>query len=161
MKTVCLLLSICCLAAPVAAAEVPVTYAGWALVTAVDDGDSFTVDIDGRTDEVRMLRIDAPEKDQPFGDVAGRYLTGLILHQRVYLNCTARGVYKRLLCRVRLHGQELAPILTGAGLAWGYHKSVRHFHTAARAQKLGLWGLPAAPIAPEDWRKRGSKNAGK
>ena len=140
MKKLNLTVFIILLSAAALAAEVPPGFSGWALVTAVDDGDSFTADINGVSAEVRMLYIDAPEKDQPFGDVAGRYLTGLILHQRVYLKCKARDVYARYLCQVRLHGQDLAPVLVGAGPGLGISQIGAAFSCRRQGPKDGPVG---------------------
>lgn len=47
-------------------------------VTKVSDGDTIWVATDSGREKVRMDRIDAPEKDQPFGKEASEMLSGKI-----------------------------------------------------------------------------------
>ncbi len=47
-------------------------------VTKVSDGDTIWVVTDSGREKVRMDRIDAPEKDQPFGKEASEMLSGKI-----------------------------------------------------------------------------------
>ena len=127
-------------------------YAGPALVIDVDDGDSFTVKINGHKDRVRILGMDAPELGQPYGKKAGLYLTSLLKKQTVSLSCVARDKYHRLLCHVRHHNYNIASIMVGAGLAWSYSKQLKSLENAARQNRLGLWRA-SNPIRPRKWRK--------
>lgn len=54
-------------------------------VTRVEDGDTIFVMYDGQEEEVRLIGIDAPELDEPFGQEAKDYLTELMGEGVVYL----------------------------------------------------------------------------
>jgi len=64
--------------APATSVTVVVPAGDEAVVTRVFDGDSFEAEIDGREVEVRMLGINAPERDECHGDVARGRLRDLI-----------------------------------------------------------------------------------
>lgn len=66
-------------------------------VAKVVDGDSFQTK-DGR--RIRLLGIDAPEKDNCFGNTAGEKLKDLLLGKRVRLKNTVTDDYGRLLANV-------------------------------------------------------------
>ena len=138
---------------PAPAKAVPGAYTGWAVVSREDDGDGFFVNIKGAKGEfpVRMLGIDAPELDQPHGDVAAKFLAWAVLGRRVYLKCVGRDKYGRLLCRVRHRGRDLAALFVAAGMAWAGDKKLKGLQLAARAARLGLWA-GASPIHPGRWR---------
>src|SRR3990172_2684833 len=52
-------------------------------VVAVDEGDSFAIFNLNRSVKVRLIGIDAPEKVQPYGEVARQHLADLILDRFV------------------------------------------------------------------------------
>ena len=89
-----------------------------------------------------MLKLDAPELDQPHGKDAARMLQGLLDGQAVRMRIVGRDKYKRLLADVYLSGKLAARAVVAAGLAWAGHSSTRSQHRAAKRAKLGLWGQP-------------------
>ncbi|MCJ7781731.1 MAG: lamin tail domain-containing protein [Acidimicrobiia bacterium] len=123
------------------------------------DGDSMEVDIDGRTEEVRLLGINAPEGDECFGGEARNTLIGMIADQNLVLvegggDDTDR--YGRLLRYVYVDGENVNGRMLAEGRAvtlQGDHRYNDEFveisNLAAEAM-LGMWAHdacgPASPL---------------
>ena len=93
--------------------------AGGALVTHVTDGDTFDVRIDGRTDTVRIIGVNAPERGECLADDAGRWLRDRIDGETVVLVRVEsdRDQFDRLLRYVEVGGVDVGEELVEAGLA--------------------------------------------
>lgn len=141
-------------------------------VVRVIDGDTVTV-ADGRHRKVkvRLVGIDAPEKDQPYGREAKAHLASLVLGKVVDVEWDKRDSYGRVIGRVlaapgncpgcdRSRDVGLAQI--SAGYAWWYRSESRELshaeksgyalaENAARARHSGLWAAPE-PMPPWTWR---------
>ncbi len=133
-------------------------------MTRVADGDTITVlDASNNQHKIRLQGIDAPEKNQAYGDAAGRYLAGLVAGQEVRVTWTKRDKYNRILGTVYVNGEEVNLVMLRAGFAWHYKKfdstpAYAQAESAARAAKRGLWaGLD--PIPPEQFRHARSPSA--
>lgn len=133
-------------------------------VVKVADGDTITVlDAGNVQHRIRLDKIDAPEKSQPFGDASRKHLAVFVADQIVEVEWTKKDKYGRILGTV----WAMLPTRTDVnlqmvkdGFAWHY----KHFdntpsyaaaETAARTTKRGLWKDPA-PIPP--WTFRTSRN---
>lgn len=82
------------------------------------DGDSMEVDIDGRSQEVRLLGINAPEGDECFGDEARDALINLIADRDLVLVADAADdtdQYGRLLRYVYVDGENLNRTMIAEG----------------------------------------------
>ncbi len=122
------------------------------------DGDSMEVDIDGRTEEVRLLGINAPEGDECFGGEARDTLIGMIADQDLVLvegpgDDTDR--YGRLLRYVYVDGENVNGRMLAEGRAvtlQGDHRHNDEFveigNLAAEAM-LGMWAADACGPAPQ------------
>jgi micrococcal nuclease len=128
-------------------------------VTAVEDGDTITVTINGSPTIVRLFSIDCPEDGQGFGAKAKQVATALALGKTVKvekLNIDPRG---RTIANVFLpDGSNLAVLLLEQGLAWHYtvysdSKELDAIEKKARAQKKGLW-VQENPVAPWKYREQ-------
>ena len=126
-------------------------------VVSIADGDTLTVlDAANVQHKVRLAGIDAPERGQPFGNVARDGLATLAMGKAVAVIGGKRDKYGRTLARVEIEGQDAGHRLVSEGLAWHY---VRYSDDArlaaaereARAARRGLWRDPA-PVAPWEWR---------
>lgn len=150
----CVLLS---LTAQLAAADED--FAG--TVTRVFDGDSFLVrPADGKDVNVRLLDIDAPEKNQSYGNSARAALIKLIGNRRVYVDVIDVDQYHRKLARVYREPDRLdvARALVHDGHVWVYRRTVRDrsllaLEDSAKSSHLGLWALPATDRVPP-WQFR-------
>ena len=143
------------------------------------DGDTVTIVDDlGDKHRIRLAGIDAPEKDQPFGDVSTQGLVELLSGEAVTIEYEKRDRYKRIVGKVLVDppGEVFCMALDCvkkidvgleqiiAGLAWHYkyyqmeqsEEDRRLYSEAereARTKLLGLW-KDEEPMAPWEWRAR-------
>lgn len=130
-------------------------------VTRVFDGDSFIVTAaGGKTIEVRLAGIDAPEKNQPYADSARSALRGLILDRKLRLEVLDVDRYGRKVAHAYREpdGLDVNAELIRRGHVWVYRRraydtSLYDLERDAREQKLGLWALPESEREPP-WRWR-------
>lgn len=130
-------------------------------VTEVNDGDTITVDMDGKKERIRLIGVDTPETQDPrkpvqcFGKAATEFTRHLIGDQPVRLESDTlssnRDRYNRLLRYVYTPDGKLIQaeiIKQGYGFAYTsfpFTKSdeFKQYETNARQQELGLWSLCA------------------
>ena len=133
------------------------------VVSRVFDGDSFIVETQHETIEVRLADIDAPEKDQPHADRSRNALIDLIDGRRVFVDVSEVDRYDRKVARVYREPDrlEVARALVQEGHAWVNRKYSNDavlvaLEDRARERKLGLWALPPKDrTAP--WRFRAGR----
>ena len=128
-----------------------------ATVVYVFDGDSMEVDVDGRTEEVRLLGINAPEGDECFGDEARGALIDLIAERDLVL---AKGSgddidqYGRLLRYVYVDDESVNGRMLAEGNAvtlQGDHRYNDEFveiGNLAAGAMFGMWAPDACGPAP-------------
>jgi len=147
-----------------------------ARVIAVADGDTITV-LDGNhvQHRIRMAGIDAPEKEQPFGERSKQNLSRALFGKDVRIEWAKTDRYGRVVGKIWVAPADspcnssscpktldagLAQITVG--LAWHYkqyqneqseedRERYAFAEQEARAKKAGLWSQPD-PIPPWDWR---------
>jgi micrococcal nuclease len=125
-------------------------------VSRVVDGDTFEVEVEGATDDVRLIGVDTPETVKPgepvecFGpqasDFAHRLLEGETV--RLEFDRERRDVYDRLLAYAYLDGRFVNAELVREGYArtLEIEPNTRHAEQLARleadagAAGRGLWG---------------------
>jgi len=132
----------------------------------VHDGDSFKLKVAGQIIKIRMYGVDAPEKNQTYGEEAGKALRTLIDGKEIRLKITDKDRYGRTVGEPWL-GDSLNVSLwmIKNGHAWwykSYSKKRIDFKEAeeeAKVKKLGLW-VDDKPTAPWEFRKKknGKKN---
>lgn len=138
-------------------------------VTRVLDGDTFELlqtDSDAQPQKIRcrIVEIDAPELNQPFGRPSGDSLRAMLLHQHITLRPIAHDYYRRWLVKVtHLNGHPITldSMLIARGWAWsvrgwnhrGYDPNHDPIQADARWYSRGLWACPN-PIPPWTWRLR-------
>jgi len=129
-------------------------------VVSIADGDTITVGGGSRRETVRLLYIDAPERDQPWGREARRALQELVRLERVRVQTRGRDRYARTLGHVRRasDGLDVNLELVRRGHAWANARGAmrpryEEAQRQARAARRGLWQDPD-PIAPHTWRRR-------
>ena len=143
-------------------------------VVRVVDGDTYDVLAGGRVWRVRLLGVDAPERDQAFGRVAADSV-GRVLRPGRAVWLTRRGVdlYGRTLGTVRVptgSGRVLAldSLLVVRGWAWAWEPGQRVAGRAAQQagalaarlpQRGLLWKCGAAQaVPPQQWRQFDNEN---
>lgn len=109
--------------------------------------------------KIRLANIDAPEKDQPYGEAATRELSALVLNQRVDVNTVAIDAYGRTIAQIRSGDVLVNTELVRRGLAWAsaYRRNAELKAVQRDAQQAvrGLW-REAAPMPPWVWRREHS-----
>jgi len=137
-------------------------YAWVGKVVSVTDGDTIKV-FNGEYGQVkiRFYGIDTPEKGQPYGQAAGKYLASLIAGAVVDIEPVDTDRYGRTVGIVSDSERNINQEMVRAGYAWVYRRYCdRPFceywislESEARADKKGLWQEPD-PIPPWEWRRR-------
>jgi endonuclease YncB( thermonuclease family) len=128
----------------------------WRVVN-VADGDTITCLDDGKTQHrIRIDGIDAPERGQPFGNVARDRMAALAKGKTATIHGHGNDRYGRLLAAVEVDGDDLGRRLVAEGLAWHYVQfnndpRLAAAEKAARAAKRGLWA-DAKPVPPWEYR---------
>ena len=129
------------------------------IVFVVIDGDTvlFKPDSYGAASraflKIRLANIDAPEKDQPYGEAATRALSALVLDQRVVLNTVAVDAYGRTIAQIQAGDVQVNTELVRRGLAWASRNAtMKNIQRDARQAPRGLW-REAAPLPPWVWRR--------
>jgi len=129
-------------------------------VLSVSDGDTLTVLVNNKPERVRLISIDCPEGDQPFGSQATQLTTQLALKKAVTVTDFGRDKYHRLLGDVVLpDGRLLNRELVREGFCWWYRKYapgdtvLEGLEKEAREAKKGLWADPQ-PVSPWEWGGR-------
>lgn len=140
----------------------------------VVDGDTFELLVDEQPIpiRIRVAGIDAPEKDQPFGQQSRQSLAGLVNGHPVAVFVKGIDRYGRTLGTV--YAKICAPACLSVyvnaeqvkvGMAWAYRlhgkavdPTMVELETNARSERVGLWSTPAA-IEPWKWRhQKGNTN---
>ncbi|MDS4030392.1 MAG: thermonuclease family protein [Candidatus Contendobacter sp.] len=129
-------------------------------VVAVADGDTLTVLVEGnRQVKIRLVGIDAPEYDQPFGQKSRQSLSELTFGRTATVAVQKTDDYGRVVGTVTVGGVNVEAEQVRRGLAWVY----RHYSDDARllaleaeakAARRGLWA-DANPMPPWEWRHGG------
>ena len=73
-------------------------------VVSVSDGDTLRVLADDQQIKIRLGGIDAPERDQPFGQASKRYLAEAVAGQTLVVEFDKRDRYGRVIGKVLLDG---------------------------------------------------------
>lgn len=127
------------------------------------DGDTITVlDSNREQHKIRLSGIDAPERGQPYGTAAKKFLSNLVFKKVVCVQWHKKDKYGRLVGLVFIDEKDVNLQLVKAGYAWHFKKyqgeqtaSDREIYSIAEAQAksdvIGLWSEPD-PINPDDWR---------
>lgn len=123
------------------------------------DGDTFEMLLGKRTEKVRLNHIDAPEKNQAYGNVSRQALAAMIFGKVVHVRYNQRDRYGRILGLVTVNGTDVNLHMVETGMAWHFvrYSSDPAFAAAerkARLQHMGIWSEPH-PIAP--WNFRASR----
>ena len=133
-------------------------------VVSVSDGDTIMLLDDAKIlHKVRLTGIDAPEKNQPFGDASKRSLSSLIFNKDIVLIWDKRDRYHRILGKVLLNDVDICLEQVNRGMAWHYKEYQREQSPAdreayssaeisARQMRAGLW-KDSSPVEPSKFRR--------
>jgi micrococcal nuclease len=132
-------------------------------VIGVSDGDTITILKDRTPIKVRLMGVDAPEKDQPFGTQAKKFTSEQVFGKEVSVRIVTQDIYGRQVAWIYLGARCLNEELLQAGLAWHYShydksEKLAKLEQAARAAKRGLWA-EANATPPWSWRKAAKRRS--
>jgi micrococcal nuclease len=125
----------------------------------VIDGDTFIFLTSSGSLLVRMLGIDAPERDQPFSRESSEFLSKYLNNQAI-INVNGTDTDDRYMGTLFVNGRNINLLSIKSGHSWHYkrYSSDKDYSLAeeyARENKLVIWSLPN-PIPPWTWRQRKS-----
>lgn len=133
-------------------------------VTDIASGDSITIiDASGVEYKVRLSGIDAPEKQQPFGQESKKSLADLVYGKEVTVNWIKRDYHKRVVGKVMLNKTDVNLEQVKRGVAWVFKHFVNDPYSQDQAdyvdaqeqaedRRLGLW-TQKDPIPPWEFRR--------
>ena len=124
----------------------------------VIDGDTIQAEAKGTEIKIRLVEIDAPEMNQPFGAQSKNFLNRLLYKKNVTLISQGEDRYGRILGEIYADGESANKSMIKSGFAWVYDRYVQdlslyRYQDQAKAENLGLWQAEN-PIAPWVWRKQ-------
>jgi endonuclease YncB( thermonuclease family) len=122
------------------------------------DGDTIKGIVDGKEITVRLVEIDAPEMDQPFGVESKKFLEKLIENKKVTLITEGKDRYGRTLGELFVNKDNINEKMVKSGFAWVYDRYVKSsllysYQDEAKSKTLGIW-QSENPIAPWVWRRK-------
>jgi endonuclease YncB( thermonuclease family) len=135
-------------------------------IISIEDGDTLTLlDADRQPHKIRLLGIDAPERNQDFGPKARTNLSAMAFEQTAQADCRSHDRDRYALCVVRVGGQDLGLAQIKAGFAWWYREEAKEQSANERADyaqaeflakihRYGLWNS-TNPTPPWAWRPAG------
>jgi micrococcal nuclease len=133
-------------------------------VVGISDGDTLTVLNESKKQYIiRLAAIDAPEKNQAFGQFSKQNLSDLCFGKQAEVEVVDMDRYGRSVGVVTCDGVKANESMLQKGAAWVYVKYAKDFshyfelESNAKERKLGLWSDPKA-IPPWEWRKMNRNN---
>ncbi len=123
----------------------------------VIDGDTMRiVGSDNVELTLRLAGVDAPERDQPYGNTATGALEAIVRDEHLTLVDIGRDKYGRVLANCFIGNEWIELELVQQGFAWAYPEFAEAelvgAENKARAAGEGLWAADS-PIPPWKWRK--------
>jgi endonuclease YncB( thermonuclease family) len=131
-------------------------------VVGVSDGDTITVlDSNKHPIKVRLAQIDAPEKNQDYGQASKKALSAAVFNKIVTIDVVDTDRYKRKVGKVLIGGVDvnLGQINSAMARVYRQYAKDQAYYIAedtAKAAKVGLWSKPN-PIPPWEYRHSGKK----
>jgi micrococcal nuclease len=133
-------------------------------VIKVSDGDTITVRSGTENIKVRLADIDAPEKDQPWGQKSREELGRLVAGKDVSIFSQTTDRYGRTVGHVEVSGKNINREMVARGAAWAYRQYVRDptmidLETRAKLNRQGLWAMDETQRMPP-WEYRAQRRDG-
>ena len=124
----------------------------------VIDGDTVKGKVEGKQITIRLVEIDAPEMDQPFGLASKNFLMKLTSNEKITYTSEGEDRYGRTLGKLFKNKENLNALMVKSGFAWVYERYAKNqnlyvYQEVAKSKNLGLW-QSKKPIAPWVWRRK-------
>lgn len=138
----------------------PLLLASLCLVVAISDGDTLKARCGEpeafRELSVRLAEIDAPEKEQPYGQRSKASLAAQCFGAWATIRPQKQDRYGRTVARIECRGKDASSEQVRKGMAWAFlryltDREIGSLEEGARAARTGLWAEPE-PVAPWVWR---------
>ena len=120
--------------------------------------DTISVMHDGQAAKISLYGIDAPEREQAFGNRAKQFVSTLAFGKEVKVEVKYQDRYGRTVANVILPDERnLNREIVKVGFAWWFRKYapkdkvIEGLESEARAAKRGLWA-DREPVPPWDYR---------
>lgn len=131
-------------------------------ITRVIDGDTYELLCDSQKKIVRLMNVDAPEKDQFYGQRVTDTLSQMLTGSLVSVHLQKKDFYGRNLGQILWNDITLDSLLIANGWAWHYHKfskdpSLAEVQDVARSDACGLWEC-SYNVPPWIWRGLNRRN---
>lgn len=132
------------------------------IVVKIIDGDSLTVQRNGKMYKIRLYGIDTPEYRQPYSNKAKQFTKRLAYGQMVTVAEKDVDRYGRIVALVVRRDKLVNRELVREGLAWYYPKYCRdqplcgelqQLERKARKERRGIW-RDENPVSPWDWKRQ-------
>lgn len=131
-------------------------------VTEIADGNTVTILCLKRPLNIGLEAVDAPEKDQPYGDVAKQHLSDLIAGKYVSVEYTGLGSNALIIGKITCDEMDVGAQMLRDGVAWydknnntrlteDERKIYAASEAAARKEHRGLW-QDSSPTPPWEFR---------
>lgn len=128
-------------------------------VSRVYDGDTVELKNANGKLKLRLTDIDAPERNQAYGQIARRALIKLCQGSNVsiHLQLTGKDKYNRHLGNLQCNHTDVSIYMAEQGYAWHNEKfsnnlAVKNAADSARRDRIGLWSTDK-PLPPWVWRR--------
>ena len=131
-------------------------------VVRIHDGDTLTVLVPRQQITLRLVDIDAPERNQAFGTRSKQSLGEICAGKAVRVLGQGKDRYGRTLARVYCAGIDAQAEQVRRGMAWVFEQYAPEdsplyiVQSEARVARRGLW-QDARPVPPWKWRRTRSK----
>lgn len=128
-------------------------------VVGIMDGDTVKVLSDDKREvKCRLYGIDAPEKNQAFGQASKQSLSDLIYRRKVDVKIVDQDRYGRSVCQISINGVDVNREQVVRGMAWMYRRycndaTYSQAESIAKAKRTGLWAEDR-PTPPWDFRRK-------
>lgn len=127
-------------------------------LTHVYDGDTVELKSESGKFKLRLTDIDAPERNQEYGQIARRALSKLCKGSDVsiHVEIVGKDKYDRYLGKLQCNQTDASLYMAENGYAWFNAKysdnaAIRNAAAMARKKRLGLWNT-SNPSPPWVWR---------
>lgn len=124
----------------------------------VIDGDTVIIRTQAVSYHLRLLDIDAPERQQAFGQQSKRSLSKLCDQATITVSTQGQDIYGRTLGHLYCNEVDASESQVALGMAWfnarySQRAALSLLQQQAQQQGLGLW-QDANPVPPWQWRQR-------
>lgn len=132
-------------------------------IVGVSDGDTATLlTSSNKSVKIRLAQIDAPEKNQAFGEKSKQSLSDLIFGKQVSVEVETKDRYGRSVGKIKVAGVDANLEQVKRGMAWFYvqygkDSAYRNAEASARFNRVGLWSEPN-PVPPWVFRRGGKSS---